>query len=77
MKLLLVLPATNSTSERSFLALWQVKTYLCTNMTQEQLNNKAVSHVHEEHMDRLDLERVAHDFVSRREHRLGVFGSFL
>ena len=38
-KLLLVMPATNASSERSFSALRHVKTYLRTNMSQERLNN--------------------------------------
>ena len=38
MKLLLVMPASNATSERSFSVLRNVKTYLKTTMTQERLN---------------------------------------
>ena len=75
MKLLLVLPATNATSERSFSALRRVKNYLRSTMTQERLNNLMVLHVHKESLDRLELERVAHEFVSGREGRLRVFGS--
>ena len=77
MKLLLVLPATNATSERSFSALRRVKTYMCTTMTQERLNNLMVLHVHREQVDKLELERVAHEFVSGREGRKRMFGSFL
>ena len=45
-KLLLVMPATNATSEHSFSALRCVKTYLRTTMTQQRLNNLMVLHVH-------------------------------
>ncbi|WAR04425.1 hypothetical protein MAR_019794, partial [Mya arenaria] len=38
-KLILVMPATNATSERSFSALRRVKTCLRTNMTLERLNH--------------------------------------
>lgn len=38
MKLLLVMPATNVTSERSFSTLRRIKTYLQTTMSQERLN---------------------------------------
>jgi hypothetical protein len=69
LKLLLVLPATNATSERSFSALRHLKTYLRTTMTQEQLNNLMVLHVHKEHIDRLEVENVAEEFVSGREGR--------
>jgi len=44
-QLLLIMPATNSTSERSFSALRRLKTYLRTSMKQERLNNLMVLHV--------------------------------
>ena len=47
-KLLLVMLASNVTSERPFSALKRVKTYLRTTMTQERLNNLMLSHVHQE-----------------------------
>ena len=74
-KLLLVLPATNATSVRSFSALRRVKTYLRSTMSQERLNNLLVLHVHKEKVDSLALEKVAQDFVSGREGRLRQFGS--
>lgn len=46
MKLILVMPATNCTSERSFSALRRVKNYLRSSMTQQRLNNLMVLHVH-------------------------------
>ena len=39
MKLILVMPATNATSERSFSALRRIKTYLRSTMKQERLNS--------------------------------------
>lgn len=77
LKLLLVLPATNATSERSFSALRRVKTFLRTTMSQKRLNSLMVLHVHKEHTDTLDLEKVAQEFISGREGRLRVFGSFV
>ena len=74
--LLLVLPATNATSKRSFSALRWVKTYLRTAMSQERLNNLMVLHVHKEQVDGLELAKVAREFVSGREGRLRMFGSF-
>lgn len=76
LKLLLVLPATNATSERSFSALRRVKTYLRTIMTQQRLNNLMVLHIHKDLVDELKLEKVAKDFVSGREGRQRVFGTF-
>ena len=77
LKLLLVLPATNATSERSFSAMRRVKTYLRTTMTQESLNNLMVIHVHKEAVDKLDLTKVAQEFIAGREGRQRVFGSFV
>ena len=50
--LILVMPATNATSERSFSALRRVKTYLRSTMTQKRLNNLMILLVHK---DRTDL----------------------
>ena len=58
LKLLLVLPATNATSQQSFSALRQIKTYLRSTMSQERLNNMMFLHVHKEQVDRLEFERV-------------------
>ena len=44
--LIMVAPATNASSERSFSALLRVKTYLRAMMTQERLNHVLLLHVH-------------------------------
>ena len=67
MQLLLVMPATNATSERSFSALRRVKTYLRTTMTQQCLNHLMVLHVHKTSTDALDLMGVAREFVAGEE----------
>jgi len=76
-KLLLVMPASNATSERSFSALRRIKTYLRTTMTQERLNNLMLLHVHQDLLDKIDLLEVAEDFVSDSKHRLSLFGHFV
>ena len=76
-KLLLVMPASNATSERSFSALRRVKTYLRTTMTQERLNNLMLSHVHQEKLDKLDLLAIAEEFVNGSKHRSSLFGHFV
>ena len=44
-KLMIVMPATNAVSERSFSTLKRTKTYLRSTMLQERLNQKcAVAH---------------------------------
>ena len=43
--LLLVMPASNATSERSFSALQWIKSYLRSIMTQQRLNSLIILHV--------------------------------
>ena len=76
MQLLLVMPATNASSERSFSALRRVKTYLRTTMTQERLNHMMVLHVHKDSTDSLDLKKAVNEFISCSEHRTGIFAKF-
>ena len=70
MKLILVMPATNAMSERSFSALKRVKTNLRSTMNQDRLNHYMILHVHKELTDALDLKEVANEFVCGSEHRL-------
>ena len=76
LKLLLVMPATNAVSERSFSGLRRIKTYLRTTMKQSRLNHLMSLHVHKDITDTLDLISVANEFVSlnsTREYHLGKF----
>ena len=76
MKLVLVMPATNATSERSFSALKRVKTYLRSSMKQSRLNHLMILHVHKEMTDSLNLTDCANDFAGSNEHRFRIFGKF-
>ena len=75
-KLVLVMPATNATSERSFSALRRVKSYLRNSMSQQRLNNLMLLHVHKVLTDSIDVVGVANEFVGESEYRLQVFGKF-
>ena len=71
------MPATNSTSERSFSALRRVKTYLrSTIITQVRLNSIMTLNVHKERTDCLNLVDIGNDFVAGSEHRQSIFGTF-
>ena len=48
LQLLLVIPATSATSERSFSSLRLVKTFLRTTMNQERLNYLMMIYIHKE-----------------------------
>ena len=75
-KLILVMPATNAVSERSFSALRRVKTYLRSTMKQTRLNHLMILHVHKDITDSLNLNDIRNEFVRCSEHRLSVFGHF-
>ena len=66
----LVMPSTNTISERMFSALRRVKNYLHSSMTQERLNYLLVLHVHKDLTDCMDMIEIAIDFVALSGHRL-------
>ena len=73
-KLILVLPATNSQSERVFSNLRWVKTYLRNSMKQERLNHVMILNIYEQITKDLNLDEVADEFVSQNEQRRSDFG---
>ena len=77
LSLLLVMPATNAVSERSFSCLRRTKTYLRATMTQSRLNNVMVLHVHKNYTDELCMTNIGNEFVRSSSHRELQFGKFL
>lgn len=81
-QLLLILPATNSTSERSFSALRRIKTYLRSTMTQARLNHLMILHYHQDLCDELDIRSIANEYtianeyISRNAARKTTFATF-
>jgi hypothetical protein len=75
-ELLLVMPATNATSERMFSILRRIKSYLRSTMSQVRPNNLMILHIYQEETANLDLRGVANEFIGENEHRLSVFGKF-
>ena len=75
--LILVMPATNAVSERSFSTLRRIKTFLRSTMSQVRLNNIMTLHIHEDLTDNLDLLEVGNEFVSASEHRQNTLGNFV
>ena len=75
---ILVLPATNAISERSFSAMRRIKIYLRSTMAQSQLNSVMILHVHKEKNDALSMVHIANDFVkgAASDHRKSMFGVF-
>lgn len=75
-RLLLVVPATNAVSERSFSAMRRIKSYLRSTMVQGRLNHLMFLSIHKDLLDGLDLKSTANEFVRGSEHRLYQFGQF-
>ncbi len=71
-KLLLVMPATNYTSERSFSALRRIKSYLRSTMTEAHLNHLMITNYHQDLTDKMDLEVIADEFIDAKESRSSI-----
>ena len=67
---MLVMPATNAVSERSFSALKRVKTYLRSTTGEGRLNHLMLLHVG------IDMVEVANLFVGDNQRRKHLFGKF-
>ena len=73
--LLLVMPATNAQSEKSFSAVRRIKTNLRSTMSQQYLYHLMLLHVHKSQTDELILIDVANDFIDGNNHGKNIFGS--
>ena len=62
-RLILVMPATNAASERSFSAMRRLKTYLRSTMCQSRLNHIMLLNINKQKIDDLDINTVAYEFV--------------
>ncbi len=76
LQLMLVMPATNASSERSFSALRHVKTYLRATMNQDRLNYLMLLHIHKERTDKLDLKLIVNQFIGESQHRSSIFAKY-
>ena len=76
MKLILLIPATNATSERSFSALRRIKNWLRNTMSQARVKWCMLLNVHHEKTDSLNIVDIANEFSSRNESRKAIFGKF-
>lgn len=72
-KLILTIPVTTCTAERSFSSLRRLLTYLRSTMTQSRLNSLSILHVHMEEAMKLDLDAIANEFINRNEIRRANF----
>ena len=68
--IIVVMPATNAVSERSFFIMRRIKSYVRSTMGQSCLNHLMVLNIHKKHLDSLDLKAIGNEFVSGSEQRL-------
>ena len=76
-QLLLVLPATNATSERSFSALRRIKSYLRSTMAQSRLNHLMILHYHRDRTAQLSISAVGNEYILRNSTRQSTFATFV
>ena len=74
-KLLLVAPATNATSERTFSTLRRIKTYLRSTMSNNRLNHNMVIHIHGQDDKEIDINAGMKEFIQKRDRRKYIFGT--
>ena len=72
-KLLLVLPATSATSERSFSAMKSIKTYLRSTTSRNRLNHCMLLHVHCKKNDQLNMIEITKETIKEDCRHLACF----
>ena len=73
-KLILVLPASNAESERSFSKMKLVKDRLRSTMNAKKLNHFMIVGHNKDIFDNLDFEEIADEFISRTDRRQKILG---
>ena len=66
-RVLLTIPVTVASAERSFSKLKLLKSYLRSTMTQERLNDLAMIAFESDMLEKIDYESIIENFVSRKE----------
>lgn len=72
--LIMTVPASSASAERSFSTLRRLKTYLRSTMTQRRLTHLTLLHIHNDRTASIDITSVMKEFVSRNNERKRVFG---
>jgi hypothetical protein len=68
-RILLTIPVTVASAERSFSKLKLLKNYLRSTMSQERLNGLAMCCIEKDILDSINLDTVLNDFASRKARR--------
>ena len=67
-KILLTMPVSSATAERSFSSLKRIKTYLRSTMVEDRLNGLSLMHIHRD--NQIDLDRVIQQFAADGNRRI-------
>ena len=64
-RVMLTIPVTVASAERSFSKLKLLKSYLRSTMTQERLNDLAMIALEGDLLEKIDYERIIEEFISK------------
>ena len=73
---ILLMPSANAVSERSASAVCRIKTYLCTMMTQQRMNNIMILHINKYLTDTVNHKKILNNFITTNDERGKHFGIF-
>uniref|UniRef100_A0A2N9FAR2 HAT C-terminal dimerisation domain-containing protein n=2 Tax=Fagus sylvatica TaxID=28930 RepID=A0A2N9FAR2_FAGSY len=73
-RILLTIPVTVASAERSFSKLKLIKTYLRTTMSQERLSGLAMISIENEYLDKLNYDDLIEEFASKNARRSNFLG---
>lgn len=68
LKMLITLPSSGATAERSFFTLKRIKTYWSSTTTEERLNGLSLLNIH--HDINVSVDQVIDRYAKTRKHRL-------
>ena len=68
-RILLTIPITVASTQRSFSKLKLIKSYLRTSMTQDRLNGLAILSIEKNILKSIDVEHIIDDFASKNARR--------
>jgi hypothetical protein len=72
-RILLTIPVTVASAERSFSKLKLLKSYLRSTMTQERLNGLATIAIENDVLEKINYEDIIEDFISINTRRMMLF----
>ena len=72
-RVMLTIPVTVASAERSFSKLKLLKSYLRSTMTQERLNDLSMIALEGDLLEKIDYERIIEEFISKNTQRMTFF----